>query len=82
MNLLNSNNEMDPNYLKKFRIRQVVSRLGFNDRAGLKAYKLIYMYIYTKLIYMYIYTFQIHFSRKIYNKNIPKGFKSLEKSGK
>lgn len=70
---------MDPNYLKKFRIRQVVSRLGFYDRAGLKTDK---FEISVNREGMCVYTSTIHFSRKIYNKIIPQGFKSLEKSRK
>lgn len=70
---------MDPNYLKKFRIGQVVSRLGFYDREGLKTDKLE---ISVSREGMCVYASTIHFSRKIYNKIIPQGFKSLEKSRK
>lgn len=70
---------MDLNYLKKFRIIQVVSRLGFCDRAGLKADK---FEIKVNREGMCVYTSKIHFSRKIYNKNIPLGFKFLKRCEK
>lgn len=73
------NTEMDLNYLKKFRIIQVVSRLGFCDRAGLKADK---FEIKVNREGMCVYTSKIHFSRKIYNKNIPLGFKFLKRCEK